>query len=296
MKPRLINLKSLLVVAMVLLLVSSILPVRIAYAISRSLNHTVTAFLQPATDGIKRVSDTFGRPSPDAQHEDGERVREDRDRLLSYSRQLEQELEKANQMLQEYTRVGQQARLKGAEFLPAGVTAYSDPGRNPMLTINRGQQDGIEKGWMVISASGPNLVGWIAAVPGAVTSTVRLITAPRTLLTVQILPPVAGPPPPRDVVQIEAAFTGPTAGKEFWGDDIKHPEQFNVGDVAYLKDDHFAAEAAGKVVGRVVDITNNPNDPLLRRRLIIRPEQRLMNLSQVIVIVPPEAQRSRGNP
>ena len=45
-------------------------------------------------------------------------------------------------------------------------------------------------------------------------------------------------------------------------------------------------EAAGLIVGQVVDIREDPDDPKLRRQVFIRPKRSLKHLTRVVVLVP----------
>ncbi|MCX5659156.1 MAG: hypothetical protein NTW19_05465 [Planctomycetota bacterium] len=281
---RLINQKRVLILLAGLLLVSSFLPSRLAFPLAAGPAHTLILFLAPPSDVLKRIGDRVRRPPLDAAHEDAAQVRRDRDKLLQYSRRLEQEVFEARQAIDQLTRMSRNPELAGIKFIPASVTAWP-PGGAPALELNRGSRDGLEPGMVVVSDM--NLVGTLAQV-GPMSATVRLVNTPGSVVGVRIVPPVAGPAGPGVVAR---ATVSPN-GQEFWAESVD-ADKVKPGDLAHLDDKLLPPEARAFVVGRVSRIEPLPQDPLLRRRVVFSPIESLVHLGQVFVIMPVRAQ---GNP
>lgn len=278
---RLFTQQRVLALLVAFLLVSSFLPGRIAFALASRPRHALALVLAPPTDFLKRLGDAVRRPPLDAGAQDHAQVRRDRDRLLQYSRRLELEVFEARQTIEQLTRMNRQPELAGLKFLAANVTAWP-PGNAPALVINRGSRDGLEVGWVVVS--GMNLVGTIAEV-GSVSSTVRLINAPRSVVGLRILPPTPGPAGPG----IFARATASATGAEFAAESTE-ADKVKPGDLAHLDDNRYPPEARAFVVGRVARVEPSPRDPQLRRQIVVTPVESLIHMSQVVVILPVQPQ------
>lgn len=275
---RQITQKRVLIALAALLLVSSFLPGSLAFRLASRPRNALLYFLNPATDMLTRVSHKL-RPAPlGPEQEDQEKIRHDRDRLIQYSRQLEQQLLEAHQLIDQLTRVARLPEMAGKTFIAAGVTA-APPGGVPSLVINRGSRDGLEAGWVVVNDM--SIVGQLAEV-GPVSSTVRLINVPKRVVGVRIIPPVAGPAG-QGVI---ARATVSNNGEEFWAESTE-AGKVKPGDLAHLDDSQFPAEARAFVVGRVDRVEASPRDPYLVRRIVIKPIEPYSRLAQVVVIKPP---------
>jgi hypothetical protein len=58
-------------------------------------------------------------------------------------------------------------------------------------------------------------------------------------------------------------------------------------------DDYWPAEARGFIVGKVVSVEDDPSDPTLRKRAVVRPIRPLDSLSRVTIVLPPSPQDSQ---
>ena len=61
------------------------------------------------------------------------------------------------------------------------------------------------------------------------------------------------------------------------------------GDLAHLSDERWPAVAQGFVVGQVVNIKPDPDNPMLYQRVTIKPRFDLASLSEVTVLAPAPA-------
>ena len=67
---------------------------------------------------------------------------------------------------------------------------------------------------------------------------------------------------------------------------VSEDQPIQIGDLAHLEDRTWPREARAVVVGKVVEIAPDPNDPVLRQRVVIQPIRSLRHLSRLVVLVP----------
>jgi len=255
-----------------------------ATKISAVPRHLVATVSNPLSQPLHSLS-AWTRSTP-AEAEDLAERRElarINDELNQYNRQLEEQLRVARQRIAELSRIREVGGLEAPSLVPAGVTSWQG-GAAPVLTINRGSMHGLAPGMVVGTAA--DLVGRISDV-GPSSATVSLITAPRTLLDVRVLPPLVGPSGREVILQLQ-----PFEGQELFWAEAAHTDPIQVGDLAHLRlaDNVLASaarwpdEAAGMVVGKVVRIEDHPDDPRLRTRVIVQPRVSLRGLTRVVVL------------
>ncbi len=285
MKRSPLNARQVLLVLVVVLVVSSFLPARWAGGLSAPPRHIINAAARPVTYPLKLLADSIRRP-PDLRvdNSSNEALARQYEAALQTIRRLEMQLEDAQQEIATLSQVRTNLGLSGVQLYPASVTAWSTGRAQPSLTINRGSRHRVRVGMVV--ASGFNLVGRVSSV-GQVTSTVRLITAPDTRVTVRIVPPLPDSPSRQMLVQAQTV-----AGEDRLMAQTDVDDPARVGDLAHLDDERWPAAANGLVVGKVVAIENDPEDPLLRRHTYIQPLRSLAYLDRVVVLLPAQGATS----
>lgn len=278
-KPWLTQRRLLSAVAFVLF-AASFLPTDWGQSLAAVPHWLVSAALAPPGAVITSVSHRL-RPGPS--HQIAEQLTNEQLHLqfgqaMQYVHQLEvkvQQLEAENARLKQSR---QRINLEHVQLLDVRVTEFSGSRSNPVITIDHGKRAGIGKRMAVVN--GFSLVGTVIAV-GALTAEVRLITTPNTGLSVRIVPPTTQTPPR----ELDTWVQYKTADHAFRFDPaIDKPVK--VGDVAYLDDDRWPADAQGFLVGKVTRIMRHPTNPLNLKRVIIQPVVTLRDLSQVTVLVP----------
>jgi rod shape-determining protein MreC len=260
----------------------------VAVSISSPPRTFVRFAISPATQPLHALA-KMARQPVQLDDETGQRLAltEEKRQLLQYVRQLEDQLRVTRNRIDELAemRGNKTLSLAKVRLVDAGVTSWRG-GALPVLTINRGANDGIKSGMVV--GSGANLVGRVSEV-SAGSATVLLISEPGTLLDVRVLPGTTGPAPREVVVQCQ-----PLKGTDAFWAEAAQSDPIQAGDLAHLRlpDNVLATsgrwrdEAAGMIVGQVVRVEDHPDDPKLRTRVIIEPRRSLRNLTRVVVLVP----------
>ena len=271
--------KRILGVAAVLLIASSLLPQRGANLISTPPRQLVDALLTPTNQILTAIS-TRLRPAaaPETDLPSRQQLAQQLDEQKVYTSQLEQEIGILQKLLRDLRLSQTVLDLGNVSMAAANVTAFSGSEGSPQLTIVRNRDDNLREGLAVIS--GAALVGRVVRVD-TLTAQVKLITAPGTSLHVRIVPPSAGQAP----YTLEDTIHVADDGESFFVDvDKGHPVK--VGDVAHLADDDWLLKARGSIVGRVAEVVDHPEKPMLLKRVIVRPDLNLARLARVWVLVP----------
>lgn len=279
-----------LVLIAALLLVSSFLPLdqgphraeqpqRLGSRIVHRPRALVAAAISPVTGLLHPV--TTGLREQDSQRviwDDWEDIGARYGSALQRLHALERENAELKQKIMQLTQIRELFGLSGVSLLDARVKSVSLDPLNPVLTLNRGSNNGVREHMAV--ASGWNLVGEVVHV-GPLTSDVRLITAKGSRLRVQIAPPTADAAARTLEVQLERSDDGP------WFE-VRTTQQQPVapGDVAQLTDPLWPAEATGFFVGQVTEVAPDPDDPLNFQRAIIKPIPSLTTLGRATILVP----------
>ena len=275
MRQSIFSSKRILIILVVSLLISSFLPARCSRVVSTYPRNLLTIAIAPATYLIKPWVDTLRRPSD---------LTVDLDNLEEYGRakqqiiELQYKLSQANQRIAELSQIRDQLHLVGIRLIPASVIAWSADNLNPTLTINRGTHHNLRN--RLVVTSGFNLIGSIINTQLRA-STVRLITTPGTHIIVLLTSGGTTNDPRRFVIQIHSVKNA-----EYFTADTDADAPIQLGDLAHLYDDSWPDEARGFLVGKIIAIEKHPDDPILRRRIIIQPVRSLTHLDHVTVIVP----------
>jgi len=275
MRKTVINPQRMLIGLVLALLVSSLLPASWARLLSQTPRHLLAATLMPTDHLIKPLADKLRRPA-DLSVDLGNQ--EEYEHANQQIMELQYKLRQAHERIAQLSEIRDTLRLVGVKLLSATITSWSADRHHPAVILNRGRRHGLDTGLIV--TRGFSLVGRVTDA-SSVTSTVGLITAPDTHLIVKVIPPIAGSAPRELITQIRSV-----KGKDvFWADtDADDPVQ--IGDLAHLVDDTWPSESRGLVVGKVTQILKHPDDPILRRRLVVTPIRSLAHLSHVTVIIP----------
>ncbi|MEM6460038.1 MAG: rod shape-determining protein MreC [Planctomycetota bacterium] len=166
--------------------------------------------------------------------------------------------------------------------LSARVTASADAGPGWVLTINRGSRHGVEPGMTAVT--GASLVGRVLDPVGPATAEVELVTAHDAGLQVRIRP--RGSDLVFDNVRVRRAEDNPGV---FYAEVAKDPDSpIRAGADVLLADAVHYADARGRLLGVVENITEYPDDPELLRRLVVRPAVDLRYLRELAVLLPAE--------
>lgn len=270
-----------LALVVVLAVLCSMLPAGCSAKLTDRLSDVVHLPLMPFTNALHWFGARLHGPQPTAELGDTQRLANEYVEALAYQRQLEEALADAREQIAQLAQIRNHRVFTGYSLQPAAVVAGSDY-TSPTITINRGTRHGVQPNQPV--AFGTNLVGRVTDV-GPTSATVTLITAPGSRLDVRFIPPQAGPAPLGDDGQLELFEGGP---QFFCILDMTSPVQ--EGDLAYLSDERWPIEARGLFVGQVVTVEKAPDDPTLRKRVIVKPIPSLRHLTRVVVFVPIEAE------
>ena len=273
--------RRLLVVVVALLLISSMLPTAVSTRIAYIPHAVVALVISPFTAPLKSLADSLrpgetlsmGVGSPDeAQVRLGQ--------ALVIINQLEQELETAHQQISLLTQTDAIA-LEGTRRIMARVASFSGDRLAPVIRIDRGSLKGIREGAPVVH--GVNLVGLVETVYPT-SADVELITAAGTKFQVRIRPPEVDATPREVSEMIELSDDG----SHFEIAKLTKSTPIQVGDWAHLADSRWPHEAQGWVIGKVTQIRDSPENPLMFKQVIIHPMEPLSSMSRVTVVVPVE--------
>ena len=277
MKRPLVTGKRLLLVVVVLLLVSCILPDRMAAAIAWGPQELVEFLLAPVTQRLHRLSVgvSSGNPAvPDLGSEQDWAGQYADARV--YINQLESELSEVKNRFAQYRQV-EQIIGEAVRQEPARVTSSYGTGGKPMLAIDRGMRVGVTKGLAVVS--GLRVVGEVVSA-GPFNAHVQLITSHDLELRVRIAPPTP-PVSPREFVE----YVKFDKDRSSFVVNVAQGKPVQVGDWAFLSEDKWLREARGFLVGQVECISDDPDDPHNYKHVIIRPLIREDSLWAVTVLV-----------
>ncbi|MEM9882334.1 MAG: rod shape-determining protein MreC [Planctomycetota bacterium] len=164
--------------------------------------------------------------------------------------------------------------------LSARVTASADAGTGWVLTINRGSRHGVGPGMTAVT--GASLVGRVMEPVGPTTADVELVTAHDAGLQVRVRP--RGTDLVFDNVRVRRADDAPGV---FYAE-VAKDSPIRVGADVLLADAVHYADARGRLLGVVENVTEYPDDPELLRRLVIRPAVDLRYLRELAVLLPAE--------
>jgi rod shape-determining protein MreC len=261
----------------VLLFISSVVPARAARVVAAGPREVVRLALSPATALLTSLSMTVYEPtSVEVDFGDAAQLQEHYGQARQYIEQLERQVAALQEENARLRQVGEVISVGTARPVPAKVTAISNDTLKPVAVIDRGQNQGIRAGLVVVN--GYRLVGKVEAA-GPFTADVQLITAAGTALRVHLTPATGS----SGAHEVQEWIKRADDSESFYADvNLNSPIQ--VGDLAFLADDLWPAEAMGFVVGVVERIGEDPKNPLAMKRIFVRPL--VQPLSRVEVLVP----------
>jgi cell shape-determining protein MreC len=267
-------------VALPLVLVASFLPERWVQIITSRPRALAQAIYTPVTQPLLRLTGSLRRPEDLPLATPGAQGMEKRyNEMYQYAKNLEERLRKAEEQVARLSQIRTSIGLRNAQLLQASVSSPPTAGPAPTITIDQGESQGVRKGQVVAVSDGLSLAGYVLDT-GPVTATVGLISRPGTRLDVRIAPQTTGPAPREVVAQLVANDQGrfeTTLGKD------RPVEQ---GDLAHLSDERWPATAQGFVIGQVVAVERDPQDPLAYRKIVVQPVRSLAHLREVLVLIP----------
>jgi rod shape-determining protein MreC len=266
---------------LMLLAVSSLLPARWS-GYGAALGHVTALMLAPLSVPLTAISRLRGNEAeapPEAEH------------LLTRWEQAQQALQEISRLRVERNRLRLENRMLrnlkaqlGGEaeiyrFPAAGVIGVSADPYGATLRINRGSRSGLAIGQAVVE--GADLVGRIAQT-GTLTATVELITNRGLLLdavVTEMLSPLQPEIDAQRICQFEAVDIDRLVGV------VSTDYEVSVGQYARLMDSDWPAGAQGMIIGQVTDVKPLPDQPYLRKQIIIQPRRALRHLGEVTIVV-----------
>jgi len=282
MKRQWLNQKRLLAIFAFLLLAISLMPGKVSSAIAFVPYQVIRAMLAPPSTMIRSI---FGSDHEDLQvhiKQGGkDELEQELGQAIAYIRQLELKVKNLEAMIDRLTQTGERIDLAGLRMVDARVASFSGSEIKPILELERGSNKGLRKGQAVVH--GFNLVGEVVMTT-AMTANVALIDAIDSQLMVKLIPPSPGEMPRGGL----ETFIQYDQQQEAFEVKLGVNEDVRIGDLAHLVDERWREESHGFIVGKVVDINNDTDRPLLTKRVIIRPTIELKNLNRVTVLVPIE--------
>jgi len=279
MKKALLSQKRVVAALAVVLIVMSLLPAGFVRPISSTPHDVVMAILTPLIAPLNALAGAV-RSSDDLAVKSGSDEQLQRE-LLAMHALLEQtraELAQTREQLRKITLLRQQYPLSGVALMPAKVIEGAP--RNESLSIDRGRRHGIDVGMAV--TDGGNLVGKISRT-GASRADVGPIVAQGTLLAVSIAP-MGGSGFAPTVASIRADGDG----RSFVGQ-VASRAPIEVGDLARLDDAGWPQKVQRFVVGVVVAVEKDQDDPALKNSIRIQTVRSFGRMRSVEVVMPPEA-------
>ena len=271
-------------IVIVLLVVTALLPASVVRAVSGRPKRVLDWALAPGWHALHGMSSRIRSPPPTSVGGgDREQLERNYGELLVHHRRLEEALRAARTEIEDLSLVRQSLSLAAVKLPSVQVVGWADTGSAETILLNRGNRLGLRIGQAV--ADRFNLVGRISEV-GPFSSTVRLITSPRTRLDVHLVPPEPGAPPRELRRQLEL-----TAGRDRFFTIVETDSPVQVGDLAHLADPHWPRESDGLIVGRVVSVRKHLENPTLEKRVVVEPLVRPAYLTRVVVLVPIEEGR-----
>ncbi|MHB1157476.1 MAG: rod shape-determining protein MreC [Phycisphaerales bacterium] len=265
--------------------VCAFLPARLS-SFATPLHNFVAAAVNPPSRLLSLIgSDLRGRNEQPVLDRDLQRLSGEllslRNLVIRYQDENER-LRADNAALQELSRT---LGNRSYTFRLAQVMSRSVSPSHRAVTINLGSRAGITENFAAVS--GPNLVGRVTAT-GSVTSDIRLITSAGQKLEAVLMPAVwPNGRPPENRRQFHVLFQAD--GTEYLtAVNVPRDTPVQVGDIAHLADNTWPDDVQGMVLGRVTEVTH-VRDPVLFKKITLRPLRALSYLDQLTVIVPREA-------
>jgi len=266
-----------LILAVVLLLLASQLPSAWAGWVA-AVPRKVTRFVLIPGEGALRVASLALRPGTARRPAFPDEVEANYLELRAENQRLRNRIEALEDEVRQLGLVRGGLGDRPLRYLPARVTAHTATASRRTITLDHGRASGVEVGQAVVS--GASLVGEVVSVTGR-TSEVKLLNAPATTMLARIAPAEAGQP--REIVeQLRVTDNGAAFVAE-----VARDAPVETGDLAHLVDrmSNWPAAASGRVVGVVVDINDNTEQPMSLKRVVVRPLLDFARLARVTVVM-----------
>ena len=276
MRRSLLNQRRVLLLLIAALLVAALAPVRWTAWLVRVPQWVVETTIAPPTDLLGRLGPGAAPGADPRQQVDAETLRAQINELQRMNYFLHQQLREAHEELALMRQITVQLGLeRPPAMLAATVTARDARRGGTLLTINRGSRHGLRDGLTV--AAGRDLVGEVVRT-GPLTATVRVMTHDQQTFEAIVAPPDA---------------LNPGEGvSHLWLQYSSEHEAFftSVAADADVEVGHYAISqrpraTSGFIIGRGVEVQPDPEQAILRRRLLIRPRFDIRRVDRVIVVV-----------
>ncbi len=218
--------------------------------------------------GPLNVSRSFSLSTHSNQPLSGAVTRREYNRLQNYLANVTKELTQEREKVKKLSGIHDRRPLEGANLVFADIITASVNGKDDELIINRGADDGLEKGQFVLGDN--SIIGTMSAVTSR-TAEVRLITNSASKIPVKIAE--------LDVDRLMQGTTGNTAKILLLS--VKH--KVRKGDVVYAcKNPGFLD--APMIVGTVAQCKKSDENPLLWD-ITVRPACDVTKLTDVAIII-----------
>ncbi|MFP4145239.1 MAG: rod shape-determining protein MreC [Phycisphaeraceae bacterium] len=273
--------RRLLTLVVVLLLITSLLPLRYTSHWFDGPRHALATLLSPASSLGRTLADKL-RPMPreEVAWDRQESFYEEYGRAIRQVRKLQDQLRAAHDQIARYSQLRNHLDFEGVTFVDGRVRGAFTSRARDVLTVGVGENRGVQPGF--VAAHAFNLVGRVETA-GQFSADVRLITAITKPLQVRITPPTTTTP--RELVTWIQPGEKPG---QFVVEKIDLAQPISRGDLAHLADPTWPEEAQALVVGQVTQVEKDPADPTMFRRAIIEPIHPLPALSRLTILVPTE--------
>ncbi len=271
--------KRLLIAIAFLLLIISQLPAGAATTVSVIPRSIVAFLVSPPSVMLRRLSNTLRPPRKDQPDFADSDLAEQLAQQKVYADNLEQEVLLLRREIQSLVQTKRFVDLGDISLVPASVTMFNGSLTNPIITLDRGEKDGLREGLAVVWGSA--LVGEVTEV-WAHNADVRLITAAGTKLQVRIAKPTAD----GATAPLPAVIELSDDGRSFFTDAFALDAPVEKGDLVHLADDRWQFRARGFIVGQVVSADKHEDRPLLLKHVVVRPMLPLTSLTRATVLVP----------
>ena len=278
MKKALLSQKRVIAALAAILFVTSLLPARFIQPVTSTPHDVVMAILTPLCAPLNALAGAIRSPAdltvmsgPD------EQLQRELLAMRVLLKQTSNELAETRRQLHKLTLLRRDYPLSGVPLIPAKVIE-SSPG-NQSLSINQGKRDGVAVGMPV--TDGGNLVGKISRA-GTAIADVQPIVAAGTRLAVSIRP-MSGSSVRPTVASIRAQGDGRT----FLGQ-VADRAPVRKGDLVHLDDAGWPAMVQDFVVGMVVAVEKDQDDPALKNSIRIQTVHAFGRMRTVEVVMPPD--------
>jgi hypothetical protein len=268
-----------LVVAVVVLLLLSLAPLRVAAAVGSPVAGLVDLLVRPVAGPLRGVAasvepgvggEVAGVPAI-SEHHPGHAIRR--------VRELEQQVAVLERELAIFRRLELEGHVVDAVWLRAPVTHSAPEPDQRVLTIGRGSSSGVQEQQAVVH--GVHLVGLVNDVTPA-SATVQLITASNMQLQAHL----AGAQMDQPLLTEPVLLNIDESGEHFVGL-VRSDIPVQTGMVAHLADVSWPPQAQRAfVIGEVTTVRPSREQPQLMRELVVTPQLSLSRLREVDVLVP----------